>query len=85
MPPTISAPVTREKSPIKDLYRDFKELDRRLASGSGVGGEEDASTAGNDVPADVESVKTEKKKVKREIQAWLDEFEAREGRTAMQE
>ncbi|CBJ31118.1 conserved unknown protein [Ectocarpus siliculosus] len=87
-------PTTKEKAPIKNLYIDFKELERRLAACPSIGGgDEDAAdnalrpemAAGGDVPADVESVKAEKKKVKREIQTWLDEFEAREGRAALQE
>lgn len=83
----------REKAPIKNLYNDFKELERRLAACPDIGsGDDDAAdalspemAAGSDVPADMESVKAEKKKVKREIQSWLDEFEAREGRAALQE
>ena len=75
----------REKAPIKDLYREFKELERRLAVNQEGDAEEDAATTGTDIPLDVESVKEDKKRVKREIQAWLDEFEAREGRTAQQE
>lgn len=50
-----------------------------------AGADDDATTMGTDMPADIESVKEEKKRVKREIQAWLDEFEAREGRAALQE
>lgn len=84
----------REKAPIKNLYIDFKELERRLAACPSIGGGDDNAAdnalrpemaAGGDVPADLESVKAEKKKVKREIQTWLDEFEAREGRAALQE
>lgn len=81
----------REKAPIKNLYIEFKDLERRLAAIGG--GEDDAAenalspemAAGNDVPADMESVKAEKKKVKREIQTWLEDFEAREGHAALQE
>ncbi|CAM9949607.1 unnamed protein product, partial [Hapterophycus canaliculatus] len=90
---------TREKGPIKDLYRDFKDLDRQLAAISAAGGggddDDDPSTIGSsapkpgaavdsDVPADMESVKAEKKRVKHDIQTWLDDFEAREGRAALQ-
>eukprot|EP00903_Cladosiphon_okamuranus_P006402 g6267.t1 len=78
-------PSTKEKAPIKDLYREFKELERRLAGNSEGGAEGDAETAGTDIPLDLESVKEDKKRVKREIQAWLDEFEGREGRAAQQE
>ncbi|CAM9933966.1 unnamed protein product [Scytosiphon promiscuus] len=94
------APTTKEKGPIKDLYRDFKDLDRRLTTISGVGGggehdEEASIVAGNAsgpqttvdrvVPVDTESIRAEKKQVKHEIQTWLDDFEAREGRAALQE
>lgn len=75
----------REKAPIKDLYREFKDLERRLAINSEGGAVEDGATMGTDVSLDIESVKEDKKRVKREIQAWLDEFEVREGRAALQE
>lgn len=85
MHPPPPQQTIREKAPIKDLYREFKELERRLAVNSAGGTEEDAETAGTDMPLDLESVKEDKKRIKREIQAWLDEFEAREGRSAQQE
>lgn len=77
--------IIREKAPIKELYREFKDLERRLAVDPGGAEDDAATTTGTDVPVDIESVKEDKKRVKREIQAWLDEFEAREGRTALQE
>lgn len=84
LPACPSWPI-REKAPIKDLYREFKELERRLAVNPEGGAEEDAATMSTDIPLDIGSVKEGKKSVKREIQAWLDEFEAREGRAAQQE
>lgn len=86
MPPSPTCPSStfREKAPIKDLYREFKDLERRLAINSEGSADEDAATMGPDLPVDMEGVKEDKKRVKREIQAWLEEFEAREGRAAVQ-
>lgn len=96
----LASSTIREKAPIKDLYRDFKDLDRRLAAisdaGGGGDGEGDPSIIGSsasnpgvivegEVPTDMDSLKSEKKRVKHEIQTWLDDFEAREGRAALQE
>lgn len=84
-PPACPPSTIREKAPIKDLYRDFKDLERRLAANSEGGADEDAVTMSTGILVDIESAKEDKKRVKREIQAWLDEFEAREGRAALQE
>lgn len=91
--------LPRDKAPIKDLYRKFKAIEKQLAdavtdeSFSAAGRE---ATEGGEVAepgeelyggainsVDPEDVKAEKKRVKREIQVWLDDFEAREGRPAL--
>lgn len=74
--------------PLKDLYRHVKDLERQLVSSSSKesGVAEAGPVAGTSGPTvELESIKAEKKQVKREIQAWLEEFEAREGRAAQQE
>lgn len=89
--------ILRDKAPIKDLYRKFKDIDKQLANSVTDGrflAESREATEGGDAAGlegglyggasvDPEEVKAEKKRVKREIQAWLDEFEAREGRPAL--
>lgn len=58
-----------------DVIQDNAGLPRTMRDGGdGLGGGDN-----------VEGVKAEKKRVKREIQAWIDEFEAREGHTATAE
>lgn len=81
----IPSSTNRDKASIKDLYLEFKDLERRLAESVGSGREDDTATVGKDFPPDIEGVKVEKKRVKREIQAWVEAFEAREGRAALQE
>lgn len=79
----------RDKAPIKNLYRELKDLERQLA----VSGDNKVVAASGSLESgvsigavvDMEGVKAEKKRVKREIQAWLEDFEAREGRPARQE
>lgn len=81
----IPSSTNRDKASIKDLYLEFKDLERRLADTVVSGREDDMATVGKDAPTDIEGVKAEKKKIKREIQAWVEAFEAREGRAALQE
>lgn len=81
----ISSSIIREKAPIKDLYLEFKDLERRLAYKVEGGGEDDTATAGKAISSSIEDIKAEKKGVKRDIQAWVEAFEVREGRAALQE
>ena len=83
--------LTREKAPIKAIYREFKDLEHRLAQpiadplvpASDVS-DVPATPPVEDTAITLDKVKAEKKRVKQEIQTWLDEFEAREGRPAEQ-
>lgn len=85
----------RDKAPIKGLYREFKTLDRRLADAldaeekaaqnEGAAEAEGVLDGVSSPPMDVDDIKAEKKRIKGDIQEWLDAFEAREGRAAVQE
>lgn len=89
--------LLRDKAPIKDLYRKFKDIEKQLANSvtdESFSAENREATEGGEAArlggglnggasVDPEDVKAQKHKVKREIQAWLDDFEAREGRPAL--
>lgn len=84
-----SPSLIRDKIPIKELFHELKDLDRRLETSgtdepalTGVAGNalEVASIVGS--TGSLEGLKAEKKQVKRVIQTWLNDFEAREGRPA---
>ena len=88
---SCAAPLTlsRDNIAIGSLYREVENLDKQLATleaaktAESNAAQEVASDGG--VVAKLEGLKTEKKRVKREIKAWLDDFEAREGRPALAE
>lgn len=82
--------LIRDKIPIKELFHELKDLDRRLES---FGTDEPALTsivAGDSLEiasiggstGSLEGLKAEKKQVKRVIHTWLNDFEEREGRPA---
>ncbi|CAN0361238.1 unnamed protein product [Ascophyllum nodosum] len=82
-------PTSEDNIAIGSLYREVENLDKQLATleaaktAESNAAQEVASDGG--VVAKLEGLKTEKKRVKREIKAWLDDFEAREGRPALAE
>lgn len=88
----LAVTANRDKAPIKGLYRDFKSLEKRFgllregetAAASSTAAAGEATGAGIPV-GDLESTEAEKDRVKGEIQAWKDDFEAREGRPALEE
>ena len=88
---SCAAPLTpsRDNIAIASLYREVENLDKQLATLEAAGTAE--SNAAQEVASDggvvakLEGLKAEKKRVKREIKAWLDDFEAREGRPALAE